>query len=242
MTEASALVYARARDSAAGWVHRYLVRSIVPRPWLGLEKIGTTYGGWIVPTAMVQPRWICYCAGVGEDASFDLGLIERFGCRVFAFDPTPRAIAFAAPIQEAEPRFKLVPVGVWTEDVTLRFYAPRDPAHVSHSVLNLQGTDRFFAAPCRSLESLMTELGHDHVDLLKLDIEGAEHAVLRGLLVTGPRPTVVCTEIDRPVGPGRVWRTVRGLRRGGYGPVAADAWNLTFIRSDRVPDRGAISG
>ena len=41
---------------------------------------------------------IGHSGGVGEDASFDLGIIERFGCSVFAFDPTPRAIAFAEPI------------------------------------------------------------------------------------------------------------------------------------------------
>src|SRR3954453_24062721 len=47
---------------------------------LGLEKIGSGYGGWIVPTAKIDRDWTCYCAGVGEDITFDLGLISRFGC------------------------------------------------------------------------------------------------------------------------------------------------------------------
>lgn len=56
-----------------------------------LEKIGSSYGGWIVPIQLIKPDWIFYSAGVGEDITFALGIIERFSCHVFAFDPTPRA-------------------------------------------------------------------------------------------------------------------------------------------------------
>jgi FkbM family methyltransferase len=214
----------RMRDRIAG--------SVTQRSSLSLERIGTAYGGWVVPTAMIERDWIVYCAGVGEDASFDLGLIDRFGCTVFAFDPTPRAIAFAEPIAALEPRFRFMPVGLWSEDVTLQFYAPRDPAHVSHSLLNLQGTTTFFEGPCRSLTSLMKELGHDNIDLLKMDIEGAEHRVLSDLFVSDRRPKVVCTEIDQPVTPWRLWTTLHRIEQGGYECVAIDNWNLTFIRED----------
>jgi FkbM family methyltransferase len=198
---------------------------------LGLEKIGSGYGGWIVPTALLGTDWICYCGGVGEDISFDLGLIGQFGCEVYAFDPTPRAIAHVAATASDEPRFHLVPVGLWSEDTTLRFFAPRDPAHVSHSVVNLQRTEAYFEAPVRSLPSLMRELGHTQVDLLKIDIEGAEHRVVRSMLKAGIRPTVLCLEIDQPVRPWTFWRTVRRIRGAGYDLVAVDSWNLTFLRS-----------
>jgi FkbM family methyltransferase len=215
-----------------GRLHRRLGRDVRPHPSLGLERIGTPYGGWIVPTALIDGTWLCYCGGAGEDVSFDLGMIERFGCRVFAFDPTPRAIAFAEPIAAKEPRFRFLPVGLWSEDATLRFYAPRDPSHVSHSALNLQGTDTYFEAACRSIPALMEELGHDRLDLVKLDIEGAEHRVLASMLDAGIRPRVICTEIDQPVTPLQLWRTVRRVRRAGYELVALDAWNLTFLRAD----------
>jgi FkbM family methyltransferase len=197
---------------------------------LRLEKIGSGYGGWIVPTAAVRSSWTCYCAGVGEDITFDLGLIERFGCTVFAFDPTPRAVAHVAAVAGDEPRFRFMPVGLWSDDTTLRFFAPKNPAHVSHSVVNLQRTKTSFDAPCRSLPSLMHELGHGEVDLLKVDIEGAEHEVVRSMLEGGIRPTVVCMEIDQPVKPLAFWRTVRRIRRAGYALVAVDSWNLTFVR------------
>ena len=92
---------------------------------------------------------------------------------------------------------------------------PRDPTHVSHSVVNLQGTEEYFEAPCRSLGSLMRELGHDRIDLLKVDIEGAEHRVVRSMLESGIHPIVVCLEIDQPVRPWTFWGTVRRIGRLG---------------------------
>jgi FkbM family methyltransferase len=229
-----------ARAWALRRVRRWVVSRVRQRPDLGLQKVGTAYGGWIVPTRLLGPASRCYCAGVGEDVSFDLGLIERLGSEVFAFDPTPRATAFAEPIAEREPRFRFVPVGLWSSDTVLRFYEPKDPTHVSHSVVNLQGTSGFFEASVRTVQSLMTELGHASIDLLKLDIEGAEHTVLASTLEAGILPTVLCFEVDRPVGPVRLWSTIRRVLRHGYDLVAVDGWNFTFVRRGAEPAPAAV--
>jgi FkbM family methyltransferase len=220
----------RARNWALRRARRSALGNLRDRPDLGLQKIGTAYGGWIVPTRLIESSWRCYCAGVGEDVSFDLGLIERFGCQVVALDPTPRAIAYAEPIAAREPHFRFLPVGVWSSDKVLRFYRPANPEHVSHSVVNLQQTDEWFEAPVRTIESVMREVGDRSIDLLKLDIEGAEHAVLASALAAGIRPTVVCFEVDQPVNPVRFWRTIRGVLGHGYELVAVDGWNFTFVR------------
>jgi FkbM family methyltransferase len=217
-----------------GMARRILLRHPAPPRTLGLQKIGTAYGGWVVPTALIKPDWICYCGGVGEDISFDLGLIERFGCVVRAFDPTPRAIAYIAQNAANEPKFDFHPVGLWSANTTLRFFAPRNPAHVSHSVVNLQRTSEFFEAPCRTIESIMQEVGDDRIDLLKLDIEGAEHEVVRAMLATGIRPTVLCLEIDQPVRVRTLWGTVRRIRSAGYALVDVDSWNVSFLRTDAL--------
>jgi hypothetical protein len=39
------------------------------------------------------------------------------------------------------PKFHFCAVGVWDEDAMMKFYVPANPAHVSHSVLNLQKTE-----------------------------------------------------------------------------------------------------
>ncbi len=122
-----------------------------------------------------------------------------------------------------------MPVGLWSADTTLRFYAPQDPAHVSHSVVNLQKTEEYFEADCRTIPSLVRELGDKSLDLVKLDIEGAEHRVLSNMLRSDLRPRVVCFEIDQPVSAAQVWATWFGLVRRGYRLIAVDSWNLTFV-------------
>ena len=194
-----------------------------------LVRLGSDYGGWIIPRRVLRPGAICYCAGVGEDASFDLELI-RHGCVVVSIDPTPRAIQYGAAIADRQPAFNLVPLGLWSTPTVLRFYAPRDPSHVSHSVVNLQGTAAYFEAECTTVRLLAEKLGHDHLDLLKLDIEGAEYEVITSVIRDGPLPDTLCVEFDQPSQMPVIDRTVAQLRDAGYWPVAVDRWNVTFCR------------
>jgi FkbM family methyltransferase len=137
-----------------------------------------------------------YCVGCGEDISFDLALIEQFGCAVHALDPTPRAIAHVAKVAGNLDRYHFHALGLWDERKTMKFYAPKNRSHVSHSILNVQGTDEFFEAEVVRLRDFQVELGHKQIDLLKLDIEGAEYKVLETLFSDDNLPKVLCVEFD----------------------------------------------
>ena len=102
-----------------------------------LKEIGTKYGGWVVPTKLLDTDPICYPVGCGEDIYFDIGLIEQFGCDIFAFDPTPRAIEYVGKVAGQNSQYRFFDVGLWDQENTLKFYAPINPDHVSHSFLNL---------------------------------------------------------------------------------------------------------
>lgn len=54
------------------------------------ERFGSDYGGWDVVTTSIDNHSIVYSFGVGEDASFDTALIEKFNLTIHAFDPTPK--------------------------------------------------------------------------------------------------------------------------------------------------------
>jgi FkbM family methyltransferase len=233
-----------------------LIKKIYKKPWLGrplrianriltavlvgkglayrktgttLEKLGTDYGGWVIPVDHIRADTVCYCGGVGEDISFDLALIERFGCSVFAFDPTPRAIVFvekSAPPEE----FHFFPWGLWNREAVLKFYEPADPAHVSHSVVNLEGTSGYFEAACKPVSAIARELGHSAIGLLKIDIEGAGFAVIRDLIEHDILPDIICVEFDQPCSPLRIRRAVRQLEQSGLELVSIDLWNYTFVK------------
>jgi hypothetical protein len=75
-----------------------LKRKLKVTPPADLTRIGTAYGGWSIPAGAISRDSVCYLAGLGEDASFDLSLIESFGCTVHAFDPVPEAARYAATV------------------------------------------------------------------------------------------------------------------------------------------------
>lgn len=219
----------RVRNAIA---RRVVARRLTCTPRSDLCRLGSPGAGWWVPDSALKPGAVAYCAGAGEDITFDLALLER-RCRVTTFDPTPRAIAHVRRVAPADPDFRFEPVGWWDADEDIRFYAPRDSAHVSHSALNLQRTSDFFTAPVRRVDHLMADLGDDHVDLIKMDIEGAELRVIPALIAHGPLPEVLCVEFDQPQPLRALLDTVRALRDAGYDLNKIERWNFTFSRGHR---------
>lgn len=211
------------------------------QPRADLIEMGTRYGGWTIPGSLLDADSACLLAGVGRDITFDLGLIGRFGVTVHALDPVPAAIAFATAAAAAEPRFVLHPCGLWSADGTLRFYSHREPGFVSHSATDMHATGAYFEAPVRSVESLMAELGHDHVDLLKLSVEGSEYEIIGHVLDRELDVRTLCVEFSQPAPSAPVRAVLKRLRRARYDLVASTlqpfGWKLTFVRSPAAPTR-----
>jgi FkbM family methyltransferase len=85
-------------------------------------------------------------------------------------------------------------VGLWSGSGELQFFEPKDSNHVSHSILNLQKTQKYFIGDVTKLSDLMIELNHDHLDLLKIDIEGAEYEVIKSIILDKIQIKVICVE------------------------------------------------
>jgi FkbM family methyltransferase len=145
------------------------------------EFHGTEYGGWAILADSLTSESVVLSAGVGEDVSFDLSLIRKYRCDVLAFDPTPKSIAWVrASIRDEH--FRFFPIALSRSDEQLRLYLPKRADYVSASVS--PGANRSGDAievPARRLVTLAGELGLSHIDLLKMDIEGAEYPVIADL-------------------------------------------------------------
>ena len=211
---------------------------VAPHP--SLVTLGDTrYGGHVIPDGVLEPDSVCYLVGVGEDITFDLSLIARYGVTVHAFDPVPRAATFAARAAAHEPRFVFRPYAVWARDEELTFHEPFRPGYVSQSAVDLHGRPPSFTAQGRSLASLMQELGHDRLDLLKVSAEGAEFAILDDLVAGDVRPAVVCAEFSQPSDPERVAQLARRFSAAGYRTasrtIQPGGWKLTWMAQRPAP-------
>jgi hypothetical protein len=74
-------------------------------------------------------------------------------------------------------------------------------------------------APVRRLSTLMRQLGHERIDVLKLDIEGGEYAALEDLLageIVVPQILVEFHHHFPGIGVARTEQAIRALRKAGY--------------------------
>jgi FkbM family methyltransferase len=158
------------------------------------KRFGSEYGGWDVVSGYLNDTSIIYSFGVGEDASFDLELMRETGAMVYAFDPTPRSIQWVRD-QSFPSSFIMHEYGILDFDGFVTFIPPRNPNHVSHTVLESVNANReSISVPVKKLKSIMEILKHDKVDILKMDIEGAEYSVIKDMKLSGIRPTQLLIE------------------------------------------------
>jgi len=186
---------------------------------IGHERFGSDYGGWNVVTEGIRPDSVVYSFGVGQDASFDVELIERFGVTVHAFDPTPGSIEWVEK-NRLPSAFILHKYGLAATDGDVTFYLPENPNHISHSMLEEASKGAgAITVPVKCLKTIMRELGHDSIDVLKMDIEGAEYQVLDALVASEIRPRQILVEFHHRLteaGIATTRKAVEGLTAAGY--------------------------
>jgi len=161
----------------------------------GYERLGTRYGGWWVDTRAVGSQPLLIDCGLGEDISFPAAFLSRFaGSRVIGVDPNPRSLAYC---RERCPRdMEILGNAFWTTaGETIVFHLPRtqdklpkgadgvsgslDPSHEY-----VDGGERIETQTV-NLDLLLARAGRSECDVLKLDVEGAEYALLDALVTSG---------------------------------------------------------
>lgn len=160
-------------------------------PTLHLATVahGSTYGGWTLFPEPLSAKSVVYSFGIGEDASFDRDVMQRYGLSLHAFDPTPRSIQWVEA-QTWPSQFAFHPYGLAAQDGTAQFYPPSDSQNVSYSVLAQENSSGApITVPMLRLATIAKQLGHSHIDVLKMDIEGAEYEVIPDIVRAGG-PTI----------------------------------------------------
>jgi len=197
-------------------------------------------GGWRYCPRNLGQHSIVYSLGVGDDIAFDLGIIERFGAEVHAFDPTPSTIELLSRIDLPE-HFRFHPWAITATDGTLKFY-PRVKKDGTRSnmmytlIAEDANIEHGIEVPALSLSSVVEKLGHSRIDLLKMDIEGAEYEVLDGLLTSSIKPDQLLVEFHhrfRGIGAAKTADIINRLKQAGYQIFALSETGreVSFLRS-----------
>jgi FkbM family methyltransferase len=180
-----------------------------------LGNAGTSWP--VCPTALPdQP--LVYSFGVGEDVSFDLELVRRFRATIHAFDPTPRSVAWISG-QQLPANFHFYPCGIADHDGSCSFLPPANPSHVSFTVVSRDSSAAPQELPVKRLQTLLSELQHASIDLLKMDIEGAEYSVIDDLIASGIVVKQFLVEFHhrwKEIGVSKTKESVRHLNAAGY--------------------------
>jgi FkbM family methyltransferase len=208
---------------------------------LKLEYLGSPVNGKTIPAGVITSDWICYSAGVGLDVSFDLEVSARYGCKVHAFDPTPKSGEYMRGVLASHDSIMFYPVGIWCRDETLVFFEPRG-AGGSHSVYDLHGTESAFNAKCERLTTVMRKLRHSQIDLLKLDIEGAWYSVIQDVARQRIKIKVLCVECDSPSSPYKVLRILRALKKVGLRFLHSKKDDLLFVHDSLMKSEAVTGG
>lgn len=199
-----------------------------------IEKHGLSYGAWFICPRNVNAQSIVYSFGIGTDISFDTSLIEHYGCHVHAFDPTPRSLAWLQQ-QNLPHAFLFHPWGIASQDGTATFAAPLREDHVSYSMI--RESRNVHECAVYRLQTIMSRLGHEHVDVLKMDIEGAEYEVLESLIASGLDVRQLLVEFHHrfeDVGAARTRDALRMLDDAGYriAHISESGEEYSFLRLD----------
>ncbi len=166
---------------------------------------------------------VVYSLGVGDSVDFDLDLIERFGLTVYAFDPTPYSMEWIKQRKLPE-RFVFQPWAASGQDGHLRLYRRVNRRGKSAEVMwtadkSAGDPDDFIDTPAYTIQSIMKLLSHRKVDLLKMDVEGAEYGILEALCDAEHLPEQLLVEFHHRfpgIGKQRTADSIAMLRQSGY--------------------------
>jgi FkbM family methyltransferase len=174
---------------------------------------------------------VIYSGGVGPDVTFEHGLVQQFGCNVILFDPSPPGLETMSKPENKLPQFKFHPVALAGKCGKLNFAPPLDPG--GSSWFSHAAGARTLEVPCVDLSTLLQQNNHTHIDLLKIDIEGAEYDVLDDLLKRRLPVNQVLVEFHHGILHGiRRRQTIRAICKmlaAGYRLIDQEGGNHTFL-------------
>jgi FkbM family methyltransferase len=157
-------------------------------PTISCDKkwYGSIYGGFYINPNFICPTSVIYSFGIGTDITFDTKCIQKHNCKVYGFDPTPKSIKWIKSINH-DPKFIFYDFGISTISGMQTFYLPYSTKGTSGSLKKTTEVDERMPiqVKMKSFIDITQDLQHPYIDVIKMDIEGAEYEVLNSIIDSG---------------------------------------------------------
>lgn len=167
-----------------------------------VDKRLQMFGNYYLAKDILPLDGIVFSAGVGQDTDFDEALLDYGAIRLFLIDPTPTSGVHVKAVG-LEKRAVFEPIALADFDGEIELYIddlePSAETTTSISINRTSDDQSSITVACQRVITLMKRHGIDHLDVLKLDIEGAAIRVLADTFAAGIFPTQIAGEFERPL-------------------------------------------
>lgn len=208
------------------WPAKLFIKRISGRElWLKkeTEREVLESDGWKYIPDLLGSDSVVYSLGVGDSIDLDMDLIHHYSLTVHAFDPTPYSEEWISTL-ELPANLVFHPWAAAGKDGSLRLFRRVNKRGKKSVVMWTaegdagDGSD-FIDAPAYTIRSMMQKLGHERVDVLKIDVEGAEYEILDSLGEVDKLPIQLLVEFHHRfpgIGKQRTAASIEYLRKLGY--------------------------
>ena len=141
-------------------------------------------------------------------------------------------------IRNLNPNFekmKFLKVGLWERKDQLKFFKPTNQKYVSSTLVEGMFSQEYELVNVKSIKDIMEENDHPFIDLLKLDIEGAEIETVNQMLDDEIYPNYVLIEFDlklKDMDKGNKTGRLISRLQSKYNIFKDDNMNITFVKKD----------
>lgn len=204
-----------------------------------VKWIGNDYGGFAIDDSLLRNSPVVFSFGIGEDISFDIGLMENYNANIYGFDPTPKSIQWVEN-NVRNSQFHFYPYGLGTFNGVEKFYLPENSDYVSGSIIQRSGLkNAYIEVPMKTFNTILSDTKPSRIDILKMDIEGSEFKVISDILNSKIMISQICVEVHSSFfenGDEMLKKFLKECRNCGYELIyVSDSLNeLTFIYGGSV--------
>ncbi len=194
--------------------------------------------GWYEPQTvkviadLLQPGMTFF--DVGANMGQYTLLAAGKSCNVHSFEPAPAMFEFlnenVQPVKERV-RINKIALSNTEEPVTLFMAKPHNVGATSFTDQNCASGETF-EVPCTTVDNYVEKNEITSVDVMKMDVEGAESAVLKGAakLLSGPNPPAIVLEYEESA----------QQRFGSSNAEMTSLLTANGYRLERITDQGVI--